>query len=161
MNLMKTQGSVRWLVMRNCISVNKEALQHHNSYDNHFSREIRWGRPKKLLSLSFSLSLSLSLSLGWFSLFTAKGARHYRGIVPVFLLQSRNVQLNVSFRHSLLTFGPEFHMDTCIHAFARLIASHKTVNMHDVTANHCTPISPRITSPLLVTCQPKSEHGLS
>ena len=37
----------------------------------------------------------------------------------------------------LLTFGPEFHMYKCMHAFARLIASHHMVKVHDVTAKHC------------------------
>ena len=38
---------------------------------------------------------------------------------------------------SLLTFGPEFHMCTCMHAFATLTASHHMVKVHDVTAKHC------------------------
>ena len=41
-------------------------------------------------------------------------------------------------RHSFLTFGPEFHMYTCMRVFAMLIASHHTVKMHDVTAKHST-----------------------
>ena len=42
-----------------------------------------------------------------------------------------------SFGHSSLTFWPEFHMYTCMHAFARFIASHHTVKVHDVTAKQC------------------------
>ena len=42
--------------------------------------------------------------------------------------------------HSFLTFGPEFHMYPCMHVFARLIASHRTVKVHDVTAKHCAII---------------------
>ena len=38
---------------------------------------------------------------------------------------------------SLLTFGPEFHMYTYMHAFAKLTASHHMVKVHDVTAKHC------------------------
>ena len=40
---------------------------------------------------------------------------------------------------SLLTFGPEFHMYTCMHAFATLTASHHMVKVkvHDVTPKHC------------------------
>ena len=38
---------------------------------------------------------------------------------------------------SLLTFGPEFHMYTCMHAFATLTASHHMIKVHDVTAKHC------------------------
>ena len=38
---------------------------------------------------------------------------------------------------SLLTFGPQFHMYTCMHAFATLTASHYMVKVHDVTAKHC------------------------
>ena len=41
---------------------------------------------------------------------------------------------------SLLTFGPEFHMYTYMHAFAKLTASHHMVKVHDVTGKHvqCT-----------------------
>ena len=38
---------------------------------------------------------------------------------------------------SLLTFGPDFHTYTCMHAFATLTASHQMVKVHDVTAKHC------------------------
>ena len=44
---------------------------------------------------------------------------------------------------SVLTFGPEFHIYTSIHAFARLTASHHTAKVHDVTAKHCAPIDER------------------
>ena len=37
-------------------------------------------------------------------------------------------------------FWPEFHMYTCMYASARLIASHHTVKVHDVTGKHCAPI---------------------
>ena len=64
---------------------------------------------------------------------------------------------------SLLTFGPEFHMYTCMHAFARLIASHHMVKVLDLTAEHCALINARsrIISHILVTCQPKGEQRLS
>ena len=45
--------------------------------------------------------------------------------------------------HFFVTFGPEFHLYTCMHAFVRLIASHYTVKVHDVTAKRCTPIDQR------------------
>ena len=38
---------------------------------------------------------------------------------------------------SLLTFGPDFHMYTCMPAFAKLTASHHMVKVHGVTAKHC------------------------
>ena len=44
---------------------------------------------------------------------------------------------------SVLTFGPEFHMYTCMHAFARRIALYHAVKVHDVTAKHCAPIDQR------------------
>ena len=50
-------------------------------------------------------------------------------------------------------------MYTRMHAFARLIASHHTVKVHDVTAEHCAPCA--IKSPILFTRRPRSEHGLS
>ena len=37
--------------------------------------------------------------------------------------------------HSFLTFGPEFHMYTCMQAFTRRMASHHAVKVHDVTAS--------------------------
>ena len=71
-----------------------------------------------------------------------------------------------SLGHSFLTFGPEFHMYTCMHAVARLIASHHTVKVHDVTAKHCALIDQRQapefyclfysrTGPKVSTCCPK------
>ena len=51
--------------------------------------------------------------------------------------------LQLALGHSQLTFGPEFYMYTCIHAFARLISSHHTVKVHDVTTKHCAPIDKR------------------
>ena len=47
--------------------------------------------------------------------------------------------------HPFLTFGADFHMYTCMHAFARLIASHPTVKVHDVdvTAKHYVLIDQR------------------
>ena len=52
-------------------------------------------------------------------------------------------------------------MYTCLLAFAQLIASHPTVKVHDVTAEHCAPISVGIISPIWVTYRPKSEQPLT
>ena len=46
----------------------------------------------------------------------------------------QNFLIRIPLGHSFLTFGPEFHMYTCMHVFARLIASHHTVKVHNVTA---------------------------
>ena len=35
---------------------------------------------------------------------------------------------------TIFTLGPEFHMYTCMHAFATLTASHHMVKVHNVTA---------------------------
>ena len=51
--------------------------------------------------------------------------------------------MKTTWEHSFLTFGPEFHMYTCMHALARLLASYHTVKVHDVTAKHCAPIDQR------------------
>ena len=48
-----------------------------------------------------------------------------------------------SFGQAMLTFVTEFHTYTCMHAFGRLIVSHHTVKVHDVTAKHCSPIDQR------------------
>ena len=58
-----------------------------------------------------------------------------------------------SLGHSFLTFGLEFHMYTCMHTFARLIASHHTVKVHDVTSEHCAPCT--IKSPIYSRAGPK------
>ena len=42
--------------------------------------------------------------------------------------------------HFFLTFGLQVHMYTCMLAFARLMASHHTVKVHDIIAKHCTQI---------------------
>ena len=55
-------------------------------------------------------------------------------------------------------------MYTCMHAFARLIASHHMVKVHDVTAKHCALIDQRhapVKTPILFMYRPKNEHGLS
>ena len=53
------------------------------------------------------------------------------------VLNKASSKLGLPLGQSFLTFGPEFHMYTCMHAFARLVASHQTVKVHDVTAKHC------------------------
>ena len=64
-------------------------------------------------------------------------------ITPQRLSEGEMMLTGCSLGHSFLTFGPEFHMYTCMHAFARLIASHHTVKVHDVTAKHCELIDER------------------
>ena len=44
---------------------------------------------------------------------------------------------------SVLTFGLEFHMYTCMYAFTRRIASPHTVKVDHVTAKHCATIAQR------------------
>ena len=69
----------------------------------------------------------------------------------------------------LRTFLPHFwagisYMYTCMHASTRLIASHHTLKVHDVTAKHCALIDQRhapVKTPILFMYRPKNEHGLS
>ena len=59
-------------------------------------------------------------------------------------------------RTFLTYFGPRFHIYTCMHAFARFVASHHPAKIHDVTGEHCAPTgSARISSPILVMCRSK------
>ena len=61
--------------------------------------------------------------------------------------------------HSFPTFGPEFPIYTRTHAFTSITTSHRTVKVHDVTAEHRAPCT--IKSSILFTRWPRSEHGLS
>ena len=54
--------------------------------------------------------------------------------------KSGDIKRSNDLRTFLLTFRPEFHMYTCMHAFAKCIASHHTVKVHEVTAKNCSPI---------------------
>ena len=68
-----------------------------------------------------------------------------------------NITQSYPLGHSWLTFRPAFHLFTCMHAFARLIASYHTVKVHDITTEHCAPISAGKSSPFLFTCRPKQK----